>query len=76
MLNHSCIANAKPMIRMASKSSARLEVNPIFFFTISPNLLTVLETMILLKVRATVPVKAGSPLYISRADPLLDMHTR
>ena len=75
MLNHSCVANTKLMIRMASKSSARLEVNPIFV-TISPNLLTVLETMILFKVRATVPVKAGSPLYISRADPLLDMHTR
>ena len=28
------------------------------------------------QVRATVPIKAGSPLYISRADPLLDMHTR
>ena len=28
------------------------------------------------QVRATVPIKAGSPLLISRADPLLDMHTR
>jgi len=52
MLNQSCIANTKPMMRMSGKSSARLEV------------------------RATVPIKAGSPLYISRADPLLDMHTR
>jgi len=52
MLKHSCVANTKPIISLASNSSARLEV------------------------RATVPIKAGSPLYISRADPLLDMHTR
>ena len=39
MLNQSCIANTKPMMRMAGKSSARLEVvTTVMFVTIFLNI--------------------------------------
>ena len=88
MLSHSCVPNTKSLISNISGSSARLEVRinitlSIVKMTQKSESKQVVQDFTMesaltdrYQVRATVPIKAGTPLYLSRADPLLDMYHR